>query len=330
MRYPLIALAIPVFNSGRTLQTVLSRIAELTYQKSRIRMIFAYTKSEDDTLGIVMDFRTHFGDVFESFRVINAPKGIPSARNVCIDAAEGCDYIFYLDSDIVPPRNIIEILLAHFEEDHSLAAVNMPYDGIQHRQYWKFMFNWLRIKRPFAYSYKINQGSTLYSMKAVLKTGKFSERLRVHEDWEYSLRLRRNGYRLGTDWSDFCEHLKPLETGPRYYARFLRDSARTYAEMIKHRSTLHLARLAASVLLAFSVLMLVSGLDVIWATILIFSLLLSSILATYPSGLDNGLTIRAPYILPAGLVLMIPIAINSFLSLAVLINDLVLNQRYRA
>jgi len=99
---PKITLAVPVFNSSKTLPRVLQAVTGLQYPKHLIKLVFPYTQSEDDTIRIVRNFINEHGNEYLSAEVAECGTGISVARNVALKLAGDTEYVF-LDSDIIPP-----------------------------------------------------------------------------------------------------------------------------------------------------------------------------------------------------------------------------------
>ena len=249
---PLVTVGLPTYNREWSLPRVLESLIALDYEKKRLRVCFVDNLSGDRTMEIIESFRGAHQGEYEAILVVSMRSNIPQARNAVFEAAEGTDYVFFLDSDVVAPPGALRKLLAAFAEDPRVGMAALPCDNRNARKRAGFLFRAFAVPFGPHDAYKVATCCTLISMAAHGKVGGFDEVLRVHEDSEFSFRLRRAGYRVLSDSSLEGDHLKDIPADPLFYLRFVKDSAATYRELMSRGSLLHISKVVLSYLLLAS------------------------------------------------------------------------------
>jgi glycosyltransferase involved in cell wall biosynthesis len=299
---PPVTIGIPTFNRSRSLPKVLESILLLEYPKKATRLCFVDNQSTDDTLRILDEFRLAHMQEYESIRVLIMRSSIPRARNEIFRQAVGTDYVFFLDSDIIAPKDTIRRLLRAFQ-DPSVGMASLPWDNRNARRRAGFLYNAFTAPSGPHPAYKVGNGCNIVSMKAVEKVGLFNEKLLVHEDGEYCYRLRKEGFKIICDFSSEGTHLREYDLKARYYLHFMKDSANTYRELILRGSWPHLAKVISSVGLCLSILvaLFLPGLQTILlaACVLVLCMVLNSSAVV----LDDGIHVKLPYRPLVGIVL---------------------------
>lgn len=257
---PSVTIGIPTSNSGWSLPQVLSSILNLDYDKKRLRLVFIDNYSTDDTEAVLSEFsKAHAGE-FESFVFEKARANIPVARNRCFEKAEGTDYIFCLDSDVVTPPDSLRVLLEDFAKFDRVGMTSFPWDQTNSKARARSLFNGFATRNGPMYAFKVGNGCNLISMNAYKRIGGFNPRLYVHEDGEFCYRLRRAGFNIICDYSHAGTHLKRVIWNAKFYLRFIWNSSNTYIEMLKLHSPMHILKILTSILLLlFLVLTIGSG-----------------------------------------------------------------------
>ncbi len=308
---PLVTVGMPTFNREWSLPRVLESVLQFTYDRKRTRLVFVDNASIDGTMKIIEGFRSEHGNEYESIVVRTLKSNIPQARNQIFREAAGTDYVFFVDADILAPPDAIPRLLASFEEDPTVGMASFPWDNRNARRRAGIFYDaFIGPKGPHK-AYKVGNGCNIVSMKAVAKVGYFNEKLPVHEDGEYCFRLRKAGYEIVCDFSSEGTHLREYKLGWRYYINFMKDSSRTYRELILRGSRMHLAKVLLT-LAALAFLLLLVALPNLNTILLFAAVLFSAVLINGSARiLDDGIRIKAGYRLPVGLVFTVATLIIS-------------------
>jgi glycosyltransferase involved in cell wall biosynthesis len=202
-----ISLIIPCFNEQASIGLLLDAIRRQTYQLDKIEVIIADGMSDDGTRDAIQDYASQHPEL--SIRLIDNPKRIiPAALNAAIEAAEG-NVIIRLDAHSAPKPDYVEKCLAVLEETGSANA-----GGV-----WEIQpgaETWIACSIAAAASHPIGAGDARYRISGepgpvdtvpfgafrrewLKKVGPFNEELLTNEDYEYNVRIRKEG---GVVWFD--------------------------------------------------------------------------------------------------------------------------------
>lgn len=317
--WPLVTIGMPVYNSAWSLAKVLDAIVNLDYPKNQLRIVFVDNGSKDDSSNILNNFRLRHEGEYEQIQIQEfSPPSISVARNIIIDLANGTDYVFFVDADIVIPDQTLKKLIKDFGmgKDIGMTAVPCDYENASRRAgllYRAFV-------RPVGCveAAKVGAGCTLISSRALGATGKFNVKLRVHEDAEYCFRLRRSGLKILCDLTFRAYHLRQINSNANYYVKFVLQSSATYVQMLKLRSGLHYAKVASSLCVSLSLILLILFprsilLDL---SILLVSLVFASWSNLNRSAMDDGSSVKKSYWPIMGVILTALVTIVVWIALA--------------
>lgn len=202
--FPVITVAMPTYNSARTLQVCLDAISEFDYPREIVRIVFVDNNSTDDTQRILKDFRRRFKNDYENIIVISEKSNIPEARNLCIEKSAG-EYILFIDSDVVPPPETIERMLKTFASYSKVCIVGFPYRSDRMTLAEKMYFSKQKKAPHFVTSVKM--GCTMIKRKLFNEIGFFEPEFYVDEDAELTIRARQAGYAAILDSTVTSRHL---------------------------------------------------------------------------------------------------------------------------
>ncbi len=117
------SIIIPVFNRKNEISNLLSSISKLEFSKTEFEVIVVDDCSNDGTEKL---------ENYDNIKFIKlvSKKGPASARNIGINFAKG-EYIFFMDSDCEPPKNILTCLKTAYEHFPKVCGVggNIVNDG---------------------------------------------------------------------------------------------------------------------------------------------------------------------------------------------------------
>jgi len=117
---PKVSIIIPVRNAERTLEQTFEYLFRLNYPKDKIELVIADGGSNDKTVNIIKDWQ----EKYPFIKLVEIPN-CPSpgfARNKALKAISG-DFIFFTDGDCAPNPEWINIILKRFQTDPQIAGV---------------------------------------------------------------------------------------------------------------------------------------------------------------------------------------------------------------
>jgi len=202
-----ISLIIPCYNEQASIGLLLDEIRRQTYQLDEIEVIIADGMSDDGTRDAIRDYASQHPDL--SIRLIDNPQRvIPAALNAAIEAAEG-NVIIRLDAHSAPKPDYVEKCLAVLEETGAANA-----GGVWEIQ--PVAETCMARAIAAAASHPLGAGDARYRISGepgpvdtvpfgafrrewLEKVGPFNEELLTNEDYEYNVRIRKEG---GVVWFD--------------------------------------------------------------------------------------------------------------------------------
>ncbi len=94
MDYPRVAVIVAAYNAGSTLERCIESVREQTYSNWKL---YAVNDGSTDDTGLILDEYAERDDRIQVIHQEN--RGFFHARKAGIHAADGCDYLMFLDSD---------------------------------------------------------------------------------------------------------------------------------------------------------------------------------------------------------------------------------------
>ena len=202
-----VSLIVPCYNERASIGLLLEAIRKQTYQLDEIEVIIADGMSDDGTRDAIQDHASQHPEL--SIRLIDNPQRIiPAALNVAIEAAEG-HVIIRLDAHSAPNPDYVDRCLVVLEET---GAANVG--GV-----WEIQpgaETWMARAIASAAAHPLGAGDARYRISGepgpedtvpfgafrrewLEKVGPFNEELLTNEDYEYNVRIRKEG---GVVWFD--------------------------------------------------------------------------------------------------------------------------------
>ena len=185
MKYKLISVIVPCYNSGSTLQRTIESIKNQTWQEKEIILVNDGS-NDKTTIEILESYRK---DIL--VKVIDQKnKGLSAARNKGVINAKG-NYLFFLDSDDWIDLNTLEELYSNIKNNKNFAYVftDSVLEG-ESKGIRKNEFN--LFEQMF-----INQipYSIFIPRKIFIENGFYDENMKLgYEDWELNIRLASKKY----------------------------------------------------------------------------------------------------------------------------------------
>ena len=285
----------PTFNREWSLPRVLDSVLALDYERKRIRICIVDNFSTDGTMSVVEGFRSKYEGEYERVIVLAARSNISQARNMALKEAAGSDYIFFLDSDILAPPDTLKRLIEDFKLYSRVGIASLPWDHRNARKRAGFLYGAFAAPPGPHIAYKVGNGCNLVSMEAAREVGPFNEKLRVHEDSELCYRLRKKGFKIVCDFSSEGTHLREIRVNSMFYLSLMKDSAETYSQLISRGSILHMVKVASSVVLVASFLLLLLVRDLPAGVFFAGALVFAAWLNSSPAALDDGIHVKLLY-----------------------------------
>lgn len=181
MKYPLVSIIVPSFNSGKFIKECLKSIKEQTYQ--HIEIIVVDNNSKDNTRNIAESFtKKVFIHGVERSAQINF--GAKNARG---------KYLYRVDSDFVLEKEVIEQCVIKCEKEN--------FDGIAiHNTSGEGLGFWAEVRKFERNSYRDDNlvvAVRFFTKKAWSVLGGFDEALYGPEDYDFHNRFVSYGFKWG-------------------------------------------------------------------------------------------------------------------------------------
>ena len=205
---PFITVCIPVYNSNWCLKHTLKALYRADYPHKLLRLVFVDSCSTDGTYEFLQDFREKHENEYGGIIIKKINKrGLTFARNICMKYAKG--FIFWLDSDVVVPPNVLKVLLSHFQQDHKLGWASAPY--LRENPTFREKIIVSKMPRPYGYVDFAEIGAALIRPEVWKSVGTFNEKLGYPFScpWDtndYCARIRKAGWKILLDASVHCVH----------------------------------------------------------------------------------------------------------------------------
>lgn len=191
-----ISVIIPIFNCEKYLSKAIKSLINQTYDFRRIEVLLIDDGSKDHSLEIA----NNFSKKYDNIKVYSHEnRGVSYTRNVGLQKATGA-YITFLDADDYLSSNTIYNLVNFFDDNYEkIDLVTYPLFYEKGKQITPALKNMSYDKTGI---YDIN-GDKFYNISTinfVIKNKKkanllFNEKLRIHEDMDYSLKVAmQKGY----------------------------------------------------------------------------------------------------------------------------------------
>jgi glycosyltransferase involved in cell wall biosynthesis len=164
----------------------------------------------DGTYEFLLDFKEKYGTEYESIIIERVNKrGLTFARNICLKYADG--FVFWLDSDVIVPRTILEVLLSHLQRDKKHGWASAPYHHKNPNLFEKLFI--AREPNPYGYVDFAEIGAALIRPEVWKSVGPFNEHLGYPHscNWDtndYCARIRKAGWKILLDTTVCCTHLR--------------------------------------------------------------------------------------------------------------------------
>lgn len=200
-----IAVCIPVSDRKDTLPVTLKSIANDTYDKSRVVVIF-YDGSTDSSSLILQDFIKEHGSRY--FKVIHRRETTPSrgniakARNGCFSLARDTEaqYLVSVDSDVEVPQGTLRDLVDFVRKDPQIGMASIPYVYVQDDN-----------EPARTFEVDVTLGCAILSRELLDRVDwKIDERFAKADDLWLGAKAERLGFKIACYRQKRAIHLKPL------------------------------------------------------------------------------------------------------------------------
>jgi len=204
---PQVSIIVPCYNEQGTIQLLLDAIYEQDYSRSKIEVIIADGLSTDHTKEEISKFVLSHPDL--NIRIIDNPKRIiPAGLNRAIRSAEG-DIIIRLDAHSVPEPDYVTLCVSGLEKGKG-DNIGGVWDIRPVEDIWQAK----SISEAASHKFGVGDASYRYTSEPQIvdtvpfgsfyrslfdKIGLYDETLLTNEDYEFNVRLIKNG---GKVWLD--------------------------------------------------------------------------------------------------------------------------------
>lgn len=207
-RYSSVSVVIPAHNSQKTVERCLNAVMQASPEKKEI--IVVDDASTDNTYEIISRFPVRL------FR-LNKNSGPGAARNYGFKQSTG-DVVVFLDSDVIVKEDTLTALLNVLEEKRAGAAGGLPHplrSNFVSDSYLVRIFG----RSPIAETGvreigSVGGGLVAYPRKVLEELRGHDENLRIGEDLDLNIRLRKAGYKqfLVPSASAYHDHPSSVST----------------------------------------------------------------------------------------------------------------------
>ncbi len=184
--WPDVSIIIPSLNSDMIDKTLGSLLAQTSFNRILEILVIGL-----DQPGLILKREPiHFIST-------QVPVTAPVARNLGIREARGA-YLAFIDADCIADSRWLETLLSAQREGHSVVGGSV---SLEVENYWQLCYNLTMFHEflpaaPAGERYNFGTLNLCVTMKVVERVGLFDERLAREQDTEWTLCMRRHGYRL--------------------------------------------------------------------------------------------------------------------------------------
>ena len=182
---PFVSVIIPVYNGEEFLRDAVHSIQQQSYQP--IEIIIIDDGSTDGTADIAKSFGSEVRYVYQP------NKGLPGARNKGLSEASG-DLIASLDADDIWTENKLNIQVALFSQDPSIEIV---LGRTQKMRLVSDRDEPMRFEPWSEPAVALSLGAALIKKSVFAKVGVFGEEHQYCPDWDWFMRARELGVRMG-------------------------------------------------------------------------------------------------------------------------------------
>lgn len=207
--HPRLSIIIPVYNAEKTIELCLNSLINQNYDKESYEIICVNDGSTDGTLDILNGYRER-----SNIRIFSQENSGPAkARNVGAREAVG-EVILFTDSDCELDKEWISEMVRPFED----SSVNGVQGAYKTRQNGIIpIYEQINIENSYKYFKThsrldtIGTYSAAYPRKLFIELGGFNENYKIAcgEDFEFSYKLARKGYKSVFNEKAVCYHHHP-------------------------------------------------------------------------------------------------------------------------
>lgn len=174
-----ISVCIPTFNSSKTIKMCLDSIFNQTLLPDEV--LICDGNSKDDTLKII--------ESYPIYVIATNISGIGAARNILLKSSKG-ELIFWIDSDVVIPKNYLETVSRIFDSNPEFDCLCGPSPVVDIQAAKKVINKELIIKDQVFKKERIMSFSAVTTKKSVVEeVGGFDPIFDRGEDWDLTIRL---------------------------------------------------------------------------------------------------------------------------------------------
>lgn len=197
--YPKVTIAIPALNEEKSIRGTIESALNLDYPKEKLEIIVINDGSTDNTKNIIKTMMKNESRIKLINHKINKGKG--ESMNEALKAAKGT-FFTCLDADSFIKSDALKIMLPHFDNPKvgavlPLMKVKNPTTVLEKIQWCEYLLNmfYKKIMSTIDCVHVAPGPFSIYRKKVVEKLGGFAEK-NITEDFEISLRLQKNDYKI--------------------------------------------------------------------------------------------------------------------------------------
>lgn len=187
-----VSIIVPVHNGEKTLETCLDSLVKQDFKDYAI--IIVDNNSNDNTKNIIGRFLNNFSNIKYVFE---SRLGRGYSRNAGIEASN-TDIVAMIDADCIAPENWLAEITKPIREGRELVVSGFQKDFINN--YWSTMRqndDWRFIESKIKNNYIDHLDTKNFAIDGnLLRSMKFNPDISNYEDWEFFLRLKKQGIKI--------------------------------------------------------------------------------------------------------------------------------------
>jgi len=201
-RFPLVSVAVPVWNEEGNISLTLDSLVNLNYPRDKLEIFVVNDCSTDNSKGEILNYIQNYKGVNIIYLENEVNSGKYFSVNKALRLANG-EFFVCLDADSVVEPEALNKMLPHFDYDDQLAVVlplmkiAAPENTLQKIQWCEYLLNFFyKSLMSMIDCVHVAPGPfSVYKKEILVKIGGIRKAHHT-EDFEVSLRLQRNHYRL--------------------------------------------------------------------------------------------------------------------------------------
>lgn len=177
MKYPLVSVIVPTYNSAEFIGACLESIVGQSYK--HVELIVVDNNSTDDTKSIAKKYTD---------KVYNKGPERSAQRNYGVKKSKG-EYVVIVDSDMELTKDVVKACVAKAQDSKNTKGIIIPEESFGEG----FWAQCKKLERSFYVGVDWMEAARFYDKKIYQEFGGFDEDMVSGEDWDLSQRVGNSG-----------------------------------------------------------------------------------------------------------------------------------------